>query len=69
MNKPEAFWRACLRKIKDEEGMSTIEIVLIIVILIALVLMFKNTVVEFVSNVLGKISSQGSVFDPGVLTR
>jgi Flp pilus assembly protein TadG len=58
------FLWACRQKMADDSGMSTIEIVLIIVILIALVLMFKNTIVEFVSNVLSKIASQGSIFDP-----
>ena len=52
-----------------EDGMGTIEIVLIIVILIALVLMFKNTVVDFVSGILEKISSQGSAFDPGAIAK
>ena len=52
-----------------EEGMGTIEIVLIIVILIALVLMFKSTVVEFVSGILEKISSQGAAFDPGAIAK
>ena len=49
--KLQEFWNR-------EEGMGTIEIVLIIVILIALVLMFRNTVVDFVSDILEKISSQ-----------
>ena len=60
--KLQEFWNR-------EEGMGTIEIVLIIVILIALVLMFKNTVVDFVSGILEKISSQGSAFDPGSIAK
>lgn len=60
--KLQEFWNR-------EEGMGTIEIVLIIVILIALVLMFKNTVVEFVSGILEKISSQGAAFDPGAIAK
>ena len=60
--KLQEFWNR-------EEGMGTIEIVLIIVILIALVLMFKNTVVDFVSSILEKISSQGSAFDPGSIAK
>ena len=60
--KLQEFWNR-------EEGMGTIEIVLIIVILIALVLMFKSTVVEFVSGILEKISSQGAAFDPGALAK
>ncbi len=60
--KLQEFWNR-------EEGMGTIEIVLIIVILIALVLMFKSTVVEFVSGILEKISSQGAAFDPGAIAK
>lgn len=58
-----------MKKLIGRKGMSTVEIVLIIVILIALVIMFKNTIIDFVSGILGKISSQGSVFDPGKLAR
>ena len=53
--KLQEFWNR-------EEGMGTIEIVLIIVILIALV-------VEFVSGILEKISSQGAAFDPGAIAK
>ena len=60
--KLQEFWNR-------EEGMGTIEIVLIIVMLIALVLMFKSTVVEFVSGILEKISSQGAAFDPGAIAK
>ena len=60
--KLQEFWNR-------EEGMGTIDIVLIIVILIALVLMFKSTVVEFVSGILEKISSQGAAFDPGAIAK
>lgn len=51
----------------ENEAMSTIEIVLIIVVLIALVLIFKDVIIDFVKGILGNISSQGSVFDPGAL--
>lgn len=61
------WWQGCKRILQGNEGMGTIEIVLIIVILIALVLMFKNTIVSFVSGILSKISSQGSLFDPSIL--
>ena len=60
--KLQEFWNR-------EEGMGTIEIVLIIVILIALVLMFRNTVVDIVSDILEKISSQGAAFDPGAIAK
>ena len=31
--------------------------------------MFKSTVVEFVSGILEKISSQGAAFDPGAIAK
>ncbi len=67
MNILRTWWQRCKAILQGDEGMGTIEIVLIIVILIALVLMFKNTIVSFVSGILSKISSQGSVFDPSSL--
>lgn len=48
----------------DEEGFGTLELVLLICVLIGLALLFKGTIVEFVSGILSKISSQGSSFDP-----
>ncbi|WP_143314595.1 Flp1 family type IVb pilin [Clostridium sp. HBUAS56017] len=47
------------RFITEEEGMGTVEMVLIIVVLIALVLLFKDAIVAFVNKVLGSISSGG----------
>lgn len=62
--------RASLDRVHhDTKGMSTLEIVLIIVVLIALVIMFRNTIVNFVSNILNKISGQGNTFDPGVIAQ
>lgn len=51
------------------KGISTIEIVLIIVVLIALVLIFKDFIIDFVKNILNNISSQGVSFDPGTLAK
>lgn len=52
-------------KLRQEmDGMATIEVLLIIAVLIALVLLFKDTIIGFVSELLGNISSQGSTFDP-----
>lgn len=48
----------------NDDAMATLEAVLLIAVLVALVLMFKDTIVDFVSNVLDNISSQSSVFDP-----
>ena len=49
---------------KEADAMATIEILLIIAVLIALVLLFKDVIIGFVADLLGNISSQGSSFDP-----
>ena len=49
---------------QDLEGFGTLEVVLILVVLIALVIMFKDTVVDFVAGVLQSIESQSGNFDP-----
>ncbi len=51
----------------DQDGFGTLELVLLVCVLIALALLFKNTIIEFVSNMLDTISSQGSTFDPASL--
>lgn len=62
MEQVRAFLLEKLRK--EAEGMATIEILLIIAVLIALVLLFKDVIIGFVADLLGNISSQGSSFDP-----
>ena len=42
----------------EEDGISTVEIVLIIVVLIGLVIIFKSQLTSLVSNILSKITSQ-----------
>jgi Flp pilus assembly pilin Flp len=44
----------------DEDGMGTVEIVLIIVILIALVALFKKTITDVVKDVLAKVTSNAN---------
>lgn len=53
----------------DQSGMGTIEVIMIIIILIALVLMFKDTVVDFVAGILGGIESQSGTFDPTIIAK
>lgn len=40
--------------LKDEDGISTVEIVVIIAILVGLALLFKNSIVSYVSKLLEK---------------
>lgn len=45
---------------KEEEGMGTVEIVLIIVVLIALVALFKDSIKKLVQNILKKITTNAN---------
>ena len=47
-------WRDFL---KEEEGMGTVEIILIIVVLIGLVVIFQSNIKSVVSNIFTKINS------------
>ena len=48
------------RFIKDERGIGTVEMILILVVLIALVLIFKEQLTELVENIFDKITRQSS---------
>ncbi len=50
-NKIKAFW-------KDDQGITTVEIILILVVLIALVLIFKKEMTDIVNNIFKTITSQ-----------
>ena len=61
----QLLWQRLKALLENEEGMGTIELVLLICVLIALALMFNGTIVDFVSGILSNISTQGTVFNPG----
>lgn len=42
----------------EEDGMGTVEIILIIVVLVGLVIIFKNQITQVVNNIFQKITSQ-----------
>ena len=44
--------------IKEEDGMGTVEVILIIVVLVGLVVIFKEKITEIVNSILSKITSQ-----------
>lgn len=48
-------WKAFL---KDESGLSTVEIILILVVLIALVLIFKDEMIAIVENIFKTINKR-----------
>ena len=51
MNRMKALWQ-------DEEGIGTVEMILILVVLIALVLIFKSKLTSLVNEIFDKITSQ-----------
>jgi len=49
--------------LEDESGITTIELVLILVVLISLVLIFKTTLTELLNTIFGQIKTQaGKVY-------
>ena len=54
------MWNQLKELLKDEEGLTTVEIILILVVLIALVLIFKEQMAEIVNNIFKTITSQSN---------
>lgn len=52
------FWK---RFWKEEDGMETIEVVVIIAVLIAIALIFRKAIVGFVQKLVGQLFSDGNV--------
>lgn len=48
-------WKQLLR---EEDGMGTVEIILIIVVLVGLVIIFKEQITEIVNSIFSKITNQ-----------
>lgn len=44
--------------ISEEDGMGTVEVILIIVVLVGLVILFKDQITKIVNNLFDKITSQ-----------
>ncbi len=51
------FWKDFC---EEEDGMGTVEIILIIVVLVGLVIIFKSQISELVESIFQKITSQAS---------
>ena len=45
--------------LRNEDGVGTVEVVLLILVATGLVLIFKDRITELVTNIFGKITSQG----------
>lgn len=50
--------KRAMKILKGEEGMGTVEVILIILVLIGLVIIFKSQLTSLVTNIFGKITSQ-----------
>lgn len=46
------------RFLTEEDGMGTVEVILIIVVLVGLVIIFKSQITEIVNNLFAKITKQ-----------
>lgn len=49
-----------LRILKDERGIGVVEVILILVVLIALVLIFKTQLISLVNTIFQKITSESA---------
>lgn len=54
------MWTKLKERMKDEQGITTVEIILILVVLIALVLIFKEQMTNIVNNIFKTIISQSN---------
>jgi Flp pilus assembly pilin Flp len=48
--------------LREEDGMGTVEIILIIVVLVGLVLIFKEQITQVVNSIFSKITTQTNKF-------
>lgn len=48
------------RFVLEEDGMAVVEVVLILVVLVGLVVIFKNQITSLINSILGKISSKAN---------
>ena len=49
--------KSVIRLLKNKEGITTIEIILVLVVIIGLVLIFKNQLTSIIQNIFQKIQS------------
>lgn len=49
-----------IRVLQDESGMTVIELLLILVVIIALILIFKNQLINLVNTIFDKITSESA---------
>ncbi|MCI9620466.1 MAG: hypothetical protein HFG85_11010 [Dorea sp.] len=56
------MWRMryVLKKLKEEDGVGVVEVILILVVLIGLVIIFKSQLTSLVQNIFSKIVSESA---------
>ena len=56
------MWRMryVLKKLKEEDGVGVVEVILILVVLIGLVIIFKSQLTSMVQNIFSKIVSESA---------
>lgn len=52
------IWERIKETWKDEQGITTVEVILLMVVLIAVVLLFKEQILGLVEDIMDKISQQ-----------
>lgn len=58
MNKKTENLKIWRQFVKEEDGMGTVEVILIIVVLVGLVIIFKDQLTKIVNNLFNKITTQ-----------
>lgn len=49
--------KSCRDLLQEEDGMGTVEVILIVVVLVGLVIIFKDQITQIVNNLFNKITS------------
>ena len=52
------LWERIRQSIMNEDGITTVEVILIMVVLIAVVLIFKEQILDLVENIMDKVTKQ-----------
>lgn len=62
MTENKKVWKGFRDFLREEDGMGTVEIILIIVVLVGLVLIFKEQITDIVESIFNKITKQTNKF-------
>ena len=61
------LYQRLMMTMDNDKGVATVEILLVTAVLIALALMFKDTIIDFVASLLSNISTEGTSFNPATM--